>query len=377
MSMNLKTGTFKALFEGIYYFSFSGVKDKSIKKIVWIVLRLNEYPLDLAFGSQYASFSAFSLQSILHLKKGDKVDLYLHYGAIYDTADHLTHFSGILLTSNVMELQNKDDDQPSTSVYFYVQRRSPYSVLKTTIPYESENINYGKAMNIASGFFTATIDGIYHFAFSGIKDDSLDSLWINIRLNGRNIGAAHGSENIPHAAYSLHSTLKLRKGDKVDIFLREGVLYGFQLFNSARFIGFLFKKPINNQSPVHFYVQRNSSYSSVHSSIPFQLSRLNEGLAMNLETGVFVAPRDGTYHFSLSGIKDNSDDPLLIHLRLNEKNIGAAYGSLPFATFFLHSTLRMEKGDQVDLYLSTGTCYDTKDHLTHFTGSLIGYFFEN
>jgi hypothetical protein len=55
---------------------------------------------------------------------------------------------------------------------------------------------------------------------------------------------------------------------------------------------------------VHFSVQRNSSYSTVGSVIPWQLlERLNLGNAMDLEAGVLTAPRDGVYHFDFSAIK--------------------------------------------------------------------------
>ena len=55
-------------------------------------------------------------------------------------------------------------------------------------------------------------------------------------------------------------------------------------------------------SPVHFYVQREKSFKTKHTPIPFDVERLNVGGPMNLKSGVFTAPRDGIYSFSFTGL---------------------------------------------------------------------------
>lgn len=94
---------------------------------------------------------------------------------------------------------------------------------------------------------------------------------------------------------------------------------------------------------------------------------------MDTITGVFTAPRDGIYSFSLSGIKGNSTDPLWIYMRLNGKRVGAAYSSesSTYGSYSMESDLRLVKGDQVDLFLYQGTYYDSANYWTHFTGSLV------
>ena len=57
---------------------------------------------------------------------------------------------------------------------------------------------------------------------------------------------------------------------------------------------------------VHFYVQRNSSFSNEETIISFEFARLNEGEAMNLTSGTFTAPVPGIYHFEFSAQKDGS-----------------------------------------------------------------------
>ena len=162
------------------------------------------------------------------------------------------------------------------------------------------------AVDIKTGVFTAPVDGIYHFYLSGINENSKQPVWIKLRLNTEMIGSAYA--NIPQAIFSLQSVLRMKRGDRVELFLEEGAFYddtnhfthfmGFRIINNCL-------NCTNNASPVYFYVQRNSSYSTEESRIPFHLARLNEGGAMNLTTGIFTAPRDGVYRFSLIGIKDH------------------------------------------------------------------------
>ena len=102
-------------------------------------------------------------------------------------------------------------------------------------------------------------------------------------------------------------------------------------------------------SPVHFYVQRNASYSLFYNSgavIPWELARLNMGNAMNLTTGIFTAPKDGLYHFDFSGY--SQANTLVASLRLNGVNVGKTHDS---DVGSIHSTLLLKKGDQIDMWL--------------------------
>jgi hypothetical protein len=54
-------------------------------------------------------------------------------------------------------------------------------------------------------------------------------------------------------------------------------------------------------APVHFYVQRESKFSTLDTPIPFDLAVVNEGNAMDLTSGTFTAPRKGIYFFSFTG----------------------------------------------------------------------------
>lgn len=125
---------------------------------------------------------------------------------------------------------------------------------------------------------------------------------------------------------------------------------------------------------IHFYVQRSSSFSG--SVIPFQVSRLNYGGAMNLESGVFTSPVSGIYHFEFSAQKAKSDHILKVALQVNEVTIGVAETNLMRAEENLNSisltaSLQLTANDRVRLYKFDGELYDDQSHHTHFTGWLI------
>lgn len=137
-------------------------------------------------------------------------------------------------------------------------------------------------------------------------------------------------------------------------------------------------------SPVLFYVSRNSPYGVPNSPIPFEVEQLNIGGGMDLETGVFTAPKAGRYSFDLSGMRDNVTDPVHISMRLNEgcescsgescHRIASAYGvkTVGYVTYAFHSILDLNKDDKIVLCLEVGTIYDNDNRLfTHFTGTLI------
>ena len=138
-------------------------------------------------------------------------------------------------------------------------------------------------------------------------------------------------------------------------------------------------------APVHFYVQRNTKFNTTGTPIPFELVRVNEGNAMNLQTGKFTAPRPGIYFFSFTGLAEfpvsSSRVRLGVYLHLNGVKIGAGYVSEAntvvnqVSPFPLQSTLNLKKGDQVWLQIfdqSTGaSLFDNGEQFTHFTGFLL------
>jgi hypothetical protein len=138
-------------------------------------------------------------------------------------------------------------------------------------------------------------------------------------------------------------------------------------------------------APVHFYVQRNSSFYSQKTPIPFQLARVNEGNAMNLTSGIFTAPRPGIYFFSFTGQAPFSNSSSKVYfgvgLYLNASRIGLGYVQEAntidnqWSPLTLQSTLNLNKDDRVWVQIDfwSGGVYlgDNEKHLTHFTGFLL------
>jgi hypothetical protein len=138
-------------------------------------------------------------------------------------------------------------------------------------------------------------------------------------------------------------------------------------------------------TPVYFYVQRESSFSS-SGPIPFELARVNEGNAMDLTSGKFTAPRPGIYFFSFAGeaylYSSSSSTDFYSYLYLNGDKIGSSFvqenkGLVDqFSPFTQQSTLNLKKGDQlwVSIGYSSSSSYladFSNAHYTHFTGFML------
>ncbi len=121
----------------------------------------------------------------------------------------------------------------------------------------------------------------------------------------------------------------------------------FYSTDKQKWIGYVDVK----SSPVHFHVQRNSSFYSIYTPIPFDFALVNEGNAMDLTTGKFIAKRPGIYFFSFKGSIHSSMINQLFQILLNLN--GVAIGEsrhLPGAgqhPWTIQSTLYMNSDDQV------------------------------
>ena len=139
-------------------------------------------------------------------------------------------------------------------------------------------------------------------------------------------------------------------------------------------------------APVHFYVQRNTKFDTSYTPIPFNFARVNEGNAMNLQTGKFTAPRPGIYFFSFTGLAGFPTSSLYVALSvslyLNGEKIGTGWveeANTPeysqWSPLTLQSTLNLKSIDQVWLEITAMSVgaylYDDSFYYTHFTGFML------
>jgi hypothetical protein len=139
-------------------------------------------------------------------------------------------------------------------------------------------------------------------------------------------------------------------------------------------------------APVHFYVQRNSTFYTQSTPIPFDLALVNEGNAMDLTSGKFTAPRPGIYFFSFAGVAriySSSWAWLASYIYLNGKIIGLSTvdernGPVDqWSPMTLQSTLNLKTGDRVWVeisYIGNSSSYlyeYDRYRYTHFSGWML------
>ncbi|KAI9563670.1 C1q and tumor necrosis factor-related protein 3 [Daphnia sinensis] len=118
-------------------------------------------------------------------------------------------------------------DVKSTPTFFHVQKNTSFSYVGVPIPFEIVNANSGKAMNVATGIFTAPQSGTYSFSFAGLAQFQSSSnsadLEIRLFLNDERIASSYATKagswsstsNDKFNQVTLQSTLNLKAGDDV------------------------------------------------------------------------------------------------------------------------------------------------------------------
>jgi len=115
--------------------------------------------------------------------------------------------------------------------------------------------------------------------------------------------------------------------------------------------------------------------------MPFEKEYLNLGGGMNLASGVFAAPKAGTYTFSFIGTGYESGSGFAgrgyVFLQRNGADVvvGASivYGATSNSqgTLSVHGTLKLNKGDTITISLGGGMIHSDSRSWTQFTGSLL------
>jgi len=145
----------------------------------------------------------------------------------------------------------KDNNMPKnlSGIYFYVNIGGASLMVpdNSVLVYDNQVLNIGRAMNLTTGVFTAPKAGIYTFAFSMMKNGfKYEYLDIFLRLNGKKVGHSFAGKGLIGMPVSLQSTLKLKKGDRVDLLKGAGGLHAVCSSFCHHFTGWLLEEDPNN-----------------------------------------------------------------------------------------------------------------------------------
>ncbi len=113
--------------------------------------------------------------------------------------------------------------------------------------YDHQVLNVGRAMDLKTGVFTAPKAGIYTFAFSMVKNGfNVEYLDIFLRVNGKKVGHSWAGKGLFSAPAAMQSTLKLKKGDRVDLLKGTGGLHSVCSSFCHHFTGWLLEEDPKN-----------------------------------------------------------------------------------------------------------------------------------
>jgi len=97
-----------------------------------------------------------------------------------------------------------------------------YAETATTIPFDAEVFNFGDAMNLKTGVFTAPKKGLYSFTFK-TRNNYNSNAQLYLRVNQKDVLYVEGYTNFENMPIS--TVLDLNVNDKVDCYLSRGSIY--------------------------------------------------------------------------------------------------------------------------------------------------------
>jgi len=135
-------------------------------------------------------------------------------------------------------------------------------------------------------------------------------------------------------------------------------------------LGFVDLKSMPNR--VAFFAHRDSPLPSGSRNIDFYLSKLNQGGALKLSTGVFTPPVNGTYAFHFRGLAQEGE--VRVRLYHNDYMVTSSWfdGGSEHGHLGLSALLKLATGDIVKLIQDgSGFIQDNGGYSTTFSGWLL------
>ncbi len=249
-AFDMKKNAFIVPVSGIYEFTLKGyfyqpIKPKTSRSVS---LRLNGETMANSLADwHYDYHTPFSIYSILDVEKGDVVDIFLENGQIFDDDNQYNTFTGKLLSIDYVPTDkrlnhNINSILPSYSVLFNVGLQLRFSTPNKVLPFETSILITGQEFNMSKSVFKAPMEGIYEFSFAGIKTIRFTELLLSIALRLNDIPVTYVSADAVNlypfrTPFSLHSIMKMKEGDRVDLLLLKGGIHDSSMDHYTHFTG--------------------------------------------------------------------------------------------------------------------------------------------
>jgi len=143
-----------------------------------------------------------------------------------------------------VDVKSEEESTKNPSrIYFYVQIGNGSSTTNGVLRFDRQVSNVGGGMDLKKGVFTVPKAGLYTFSFSILKNGfELSWLEIYLRVNGARIGQSLAGSGFFSAPVTMQTYVKLKKGDRVDLWKSYGSLNPICTFYCHHFTGFLIEE---------------------------------------------------------------------------------------------------------------------------------------
>lgn len=124
---------------------------------------------------------------------------------------------------------------------------------------------------------------------------------------------------------------------------------------------------------VSFMVSGALNPTEASARMRFAETIVNDGGAMNAETGIFTAPKAGIYQFSFLTSNGNQGSGIECFIRRNTDyvSIFTTTTSNSYESISTSLVLRLNVGDEIDVFIRAGAIMNDNYRRTVFSGSLL------